>query len=186
MMKFLPLLWAVACQPVPVTSEPGWTLEGGPQSDRFPGFSWLIQGELAGMPQPGRYGDLLDDLDFLADEGVTLVVTVNEYPPAESALEKVGLDGAYWPVEDMHAPQMNQLLEYVEVLEERRANGEPVAVHCTAGMGRTGTFLAAWLVWEGAAAQDAIDEVRRVRPGSIESVAQEESIHVFEEWIGRR
>ena len=109
MKKFLPILWAVACQPAPMVSEPGWTLDDGLQSDRYPGFSWLIEGELAGMPQPGRYGDLLDDLDFLADEGVALVVTVNQYPPDPSALEKVGLDGAYWPVEDMEAPQMEQL-----------------------------------------------------------------------------
>ena len=55
-----------------------------------------------------------------------------------------------------------------------------VGVHCGAGMGRTGTFLAAYLVSQGMTAHDAIAEVRRLRPGSIETPAQERAVAQYE------
>jgi atypical dual specificity phosphatase len=55
-----------------------------------------------------------------------------------------------------------------------------VAVHCLAGIGRKGTFLASYLVLCGADADQAIAEVRAKRPESIENAEQEEAVHQFE------
>ena len=52
-------------------------------------------------------------------------------------------------------------------------------VHCDAGIGRTGTMLACYLVSKGYNAEKAIEEVRIKRPGSIETVKQEEVIVKF-------
>ena len=54
-----------------------------------------------------------------------------------------------------------------------------MVVHCGAGMGRTGTMLACYLVGQGYAAQDALAEVRQRRPGSVETLEQEAVIHEY-------
>ena len=49
-------------------------------------------------------------------------------------------------------------------------NKEPVMVHCLAGLGRTGTILACYLIkYEKMSAEDAIQHVREKRHGSIQS-----------------
>ena len=59
-----------------------------------------------------------------------------------------------------------------------------VCVHCMAGVGRTGTMLAVYLVKSrGLSAQQAIQEVRRQRPGSIETQSQEEAVFIYTEYI---
>lgn len=57
---------------------------------------------------------------------------------------------------------------------------QAVAVHCALGFGRTGTMLACYLVKErGLTAGDAIAEIRRLRPGSIETYEQEKAVFQF-------
>ena len=54
-----------------------------------------------------------------------------------------------------------------------------MAVHCGAGLGRSGTLIAAYLVSQGAAPDDAMAQVRSARPGSIETLEQEAAVHEF-------
>ncbi|HCA46062.1 MAG TPA: protein-tyrosine-phosphatase, partial [Armatimonadetes bacterium] len=50
------------------------------------------------------------------------------------------------------------------------------SVHCMAGLGRTGTMIACYLVSQGMPAEEAIAEVRRARPGSIQTEQQEQAV----------
>jgi len=60
-------------------------------------------------------------------------------------------------------------------------------VHCTLGMGRTGTMLACYLVkTTHCDAQQAIDTVRKRRPGSIETERQEQLVQEFSESLQSR
>nr|XP_005497824.1 dual specificity protein phosphatase 23-like [Zonotrichia albicollis] len=62
---------------------------------------------------------------------------------------------------------------------------QAVAVHCMLGHGRTGTLLACYLCKEQhLAGGDAIREIRRLRPGSIETSEQEQAVLRFCQCLG--
>jgi atypical dual specificity phosphatase len=54
-----------------------------------------------------------------------------------------------------------------------------VAIHCAAGLGRTGVVVACFFIDKGLNAKNAIARVRRLRPGSIETEEQEEAVDEF-------
>jgi atypical dual specificity phosphatase len=143
-------------------------------------FSWVIEDKLAGMPRPGRDASMDADAAFLQARGVTLVVTLTEEPLPGPPFSSRGIALVHLPVRDFSAPAVEQLAEFVSRASAAIAGGGRVAVHCAYGLGRTGTFLAAYLVQEGASARDAIAEVRRLRPGSIETAEQEAAVRGFE------
>ena len=81
----------------------------------------------------------------------------------------------------MGVPSFDDLKKSVDFLYERIKNDEPVMVHCLAGLGRTGTVLACYLIkFEKMSAEKAIQHVREKRHGSIQSFVQEEIIFQFE------
>ena len=80
---------------------------------------------------------------------------------------------------DFQKVVQEQLERCMTAIERANAQNMAVAVHCGAGLGRTGTVLAAYLVSKGASAVDAIARVRRLRPGSVETETQEEAIIEF-------
>lgn len=138
------------------------------------GFSWIVEGELAAMPLPGRTRPLAEDAEFLEGAGIRTVVSLSEDPPdleAASSIRQVRI-----PVTDYTAPTLEQMVEFVGVVTDAAERGEPVAVHCTAGLGRSGTMAAVYLVASGASAEEAIARVRELRPGSIETEAQEDAV----------
>jgi atypical dual specificity phosphatase len=145
------------------------------------GFSWIVPGELAAMPLPGRDRPLEQDAAFLEQEGIHVLVSLTENPPDSEVLASYAIDQEHIPVQDYTPPTLEQMIEFVAVVEDSVAVGNPVGVHCTAGLGRSGTMAAAYLVAEGASADEAIATVRQLRPGSIETSAQEDAVRLFEE-----
>ena len=140
------------------------------------GFSWVIDEKLAGLPRPGTGGALDNDLDYLNRQRIDLLVTLTETPLDAAALQRHDLTPLHLPVEDFHAPKLEQIVEFVDRVDAVIAAGGRVGVHCAAGKGRTGTFLAAYFVHLGDEPQAAIDRVRELRPGSIETEDQEKLI----------
>ena len=59
--------------------------------------------------------------------------------------------------------------------------GEVLAVHCLAGLGRTGTVLAAWLIREGLSAEEALRRLRLIDHQYVQSQAQEMLLHEYEQ-----
>ena len=140
-------------------------------------FYWLIDDVLAGCSRPGANGGDLDaDLARLRDHGIGVLLTLTETPLPPGSLANHDLRGLHIPVDDFHAPTIGQMLDALAFIDEARVNGEPVAVHCLAGQGRTGTVLAAYLIRGGLSAAAAIAEVRVVCPGAIEASTQTEAL----------
>lgn len=150
------------------------------------GFSWVVPGKLAAMPVPGRDRPLDQDAAFLEREGVRVLVSLTEEPPDRGVLASRRIDQAHIPVKDFTAPTLEQMIAFVAVVEDSAAAGKPVGVHCTAGLGRSGTMSAIFLVAEGASADEAITNVRRLRPGSIETPDQEDAVRRFEQHLHNR
>lgn len=136
-------------------------------------FSWLLPDEIAGMARPASS---VYDFEFLKEWGIDAIVSLTEHPLQKALIEEFGFEYKHVPVEDLTAPSLQQIDEFVEFTTRMKALGKKVVVHCEAGIGRTGTMLACYLVHKGYKAMEAIEEVRRKRPGSIETPEQEEIV----------
>ena len=64
---------------------------------------------------------------------------------------------------------------------------QAMAVHCQMGRGRTGAMLGCYLIkHNNLTAEKAIREIRRLRPGSLETKEQEQLLHQFEQSMKSR
>jgi len=146
-------------------------------------FHWLLPGRLAGMGRPGLLSPVEDDLTAIALAGVQLVVNLTEKPPDASFLRGFGLQSRHLAIRDMGVPAVGHAARLCRDIERSITAGRSVAVHCRAGMGRTGTILAATLVWMGCKPDAAIEQVRSVAPGYIQNRQQERFVHDFAEGV---
>ncbi len=151
---------------------------------------WLIPDVLAGMPMPYvsperrlNHGGALDayddELPTLHSAGIKAVVSLLNIPSDAAVYQSAGFEFLCLPVPDGNAPTVEQALQFVRFLEEQRAMHRPVAVHCEAGLGRTGTMLAAYLIAQGKTAAEAIQAVREVEKRAIETPRQIQFLEAF-------
>lgn len=143
-------------------------------------FCFVIDGVLAGSAQPGTMGSVMEDLEDARLHGITHVVSLTESPLPRAAISESGLGYDHIPVEDFTPPSLKDIERFTEIVDEVRKQGGAVLVHCRAGVGRTGTMLAAYLVHKGMTASEAIERVRELRPGSVETRSQEKMVRKYE------
>jgi atypical dual specificity phosphatase len=141
-------------------------------------FSWVVDGVIAGHGAP------LDDedLNYLRGKGIrALIRLVEAYETRLIAgqISRFGFIDLHEPIPDLAAPQKNQIEKVLAFITRSLADGRPIAVSCNAGLGRTGTILACYLVSKGFDANAAINEVRIKRPGSIVTSEQEEAVRIY-------
>lgn len=144
---------------------------------------WAVPGVLAGMPMPrihperrenfgGSLNAYHDALPLLAEAGIGAVVSLLNIPSDERVYQRAGFAYHLLPIPDGAAPSVDQFLDFLNFMREQRAANRVVAVHCAAGLGRTGTMLAAYLIAKGTPVDEAVAQIRKARPGAIETPAQ--------------
>jgi len=157
-----------------------WRKVHGTVTGRPDKFSWLIDNKLAGSGIPTS----VDEVQWAIEQGIKSIVTVREEPLDDSWVKNVNY--LHIMSNDMGVPEFDDLVHAVDFIHGRITNNEPVMVHCLAGLGRTGTVLASYLVkYQKMSADEAIQKVREERPGSIQSYPQEEIIFRFSKSLQR-
>lgn len=151
------------------------------------GFSWVVPNMLAGCPMPGASAPVSYDLDLLASVGITVLITLTEEDLIQTELKAAGLSNFHLSIYDREAPSLNQMHMLLFKMQKMIEAGEILAVHCLAGIGRTGTVLAAWMIKEGGlSAEEAIRRLRLINPSFVQTVVQEVFLAEFENDILRR
>jgi atypical dual specificity phosphatase len=139
------------------------------------GFTWIDKPRLAALACP----ESAEDLAWLRSQGIDVLVSLTEDRLRRDWVNEAGLLVVHEPVGDMEAPTQEQLDRCTSAIARALEQNMGVAIHCTAGLGRTGAVLACYLVTQGFSAQNAIARVRRLRPGSIETEEQAEAVEEF-------
>ncbi|BES81485.1 hypothetical protein PABY_10520 [Pyrodictium abyssi] len=140
--------------------------------------------EVFSVDENVAFSPMPDDssLPYIAKEFNVVVAAVElhelAYDPARlSRLVKF----IHIPVPDYAGPDLWQLYRGVREIARAASSGQKVLVHCLAGRGRSATLVAGYLVYRyGMSARRAIEVVRSVRPGAVESAWQRGALRGFE------
>jgi len=112
---------------------------------------------------PGHYSSIFSNLE------VTDVVRLNEpntYDKQKFVDRGIRHHDLYF--DDCTVPSNSIALKFLTLAETIIGNGGRLAVHCKAGLGRTGTLIALyWMKHHGFTAEECIGWQRIVRPGCI-------------------
>lgn len=142
-----------------------------------------------GKKDEGRGWDrnLEDDLRVIRNWGASTVISLIE--PHEFALLQVpelsdtairmGMCWIHLPIRDVDVPDERFEHGWLAVGQDIHQcidAGERLLIHCRGGLGRTGLVAARILVERGCLPRDAVHRVRAVRPGAIETFAQEQYV----------
>ncbi|MEM3712173.1 MAG: dual specificity protein phosphatase family protein [Thermoproteota archaeon] len=150
-------------------------------------ITWVLNNVIAAS----SIAKSIEDIELWKKAGVKAVVILAE--PQEIArywgslnnylniLSDKGFEYVYSPVRDFHALDLNQLKKLIEWMDSRVEANKPVLVHCRAGIGRTGTIIAAYLVKKGYEAKNAIMIVRKMIPLALEVDEQVSIVYEYYE-----
>jgi atypical dual specificity phosphatase len=139
------------------------------------GFSWIEKPLLAALARPAGP----EDFAWLRENGIEVLLSLTEDRPRRDWADGANMLVFHEPLEDMEAPSQEQLDRCVSAVLRATERNMGVAVHCGAGLGRTGVVLAAYFVARGLTAANAVARVRRLRPGSVETDDQAEAVELF-------
>ncbi|MCX5869481.1 MAG: dual specificity protein phosphatase family protein [Deltaproteobacteria bacterium] len=108
-------------------------------------LTWITS-QLAVGSAPMSY----EDLDVIKGQGIDAIVNLcGEFCDLYQIEEQSGFEVYYLPIPDECAPDMELMEEALQWLDEALYLKKKILVHCRHGLGRTGTFVSAYLLRRG-------------------------------------
>ena len=121
---------------------------------------------------------------YFKERGVKLVVRLNNPLYDKAVFEDEGIEHEDMYFDDGSNPSDAILRRFIARADEVITAGGVVAVHCKAGLGRTGVLIGAYLIWRhGFSASEVIGFMRMMRPGCVVGPQQHFMYENFAEWI---
>jgi len=98
----------------------------------------------------GRAPKSYDDLKILREKGIVAILNLcGEFCDLHELEQGFGFEVFWLPTADETAPSMKEMEKGLAWLDEAVYLGKKVLIHCNYGIGRTGTFLTAYLLRRG-------------------------------------
>lgn len=147
-------------------------------------FGWVIKSKLAGVRGPTGH----DDLKFLKNEGISVLVRLAEKHRAHVTAEEVakfGMEHHHFPIPDFTPPSETQIEQITKLVKDRLNEGQRVAVSCGAGIGRTGTILTCILISLCNPLEEAFEIMKSAKREAFETADQREAIMKFARQLGK-
>jgi protein-tyrosine phosphatase/Fe-S-cluster containining protein len=124
--------------------------------------SWITE-NLALGHAPMSY----EELNSMRNQGISGIVNLcGEFCDLHEIQEESGFEVYYLPTCDNEAPSIEELEKALDWLDEAIYLGKKVLVHCRHGIGRTGTFVTAYLLRKGFGLKLAKKKVEKTRATS--------------------
>ncbi|KAL2264402.1 hypothetical protein VTK26DRAFT_4870 [Humicola hyalothermophila] len=126
-------------------------------------------------------------LRHFTERNIGLVVRLNSVLYNASYFEALGIQHVDMIFEDGTCPPMSMVRKFVRMAHEMiTVKKKAIAVHCKAGLGRTGCLIGAYLIYRhGFTANEIISYMRFMRPGMVVG-PQQHWLHLnqgtFREW----
>lgn len=131
-------------------------------------MNWVVPGKILALAGPTSNLFAIEDfLDYAKSGNVVAVVRLNRIHYDASTVTDNGVAHHDMFICDGNIPTPAMILEFCQIAEEALEGGA-LAVHCRAGLGRTGTMIAIYLIHKyGLQAAEVIAYLRMMRPGSV-------------------
>lgn len=99
---------------------------------------------------------------------VSTVIRLNEKMYPHEAFEDEGVKVIDMEYPDGSNPYDETIVKFIQICDKEIAGGRAIAVHCRAGLGRTGTLIGLYIMHKyGWDAVTTIAWLRLCRPGSV-------------------
>ncbi|QPH00670.1 hypothetical protein C2857_004531 [Epichloe festucae Fl1] len=126
-------------------------------------------------------------LTHFSDKNIGLVVRLNSHLYSPSYFEALGIQHLDMIFDDGTCPPLATVRKFIRLAHETiTVKKKGIAVHCKAGLGRTGCLIGAYLIYRhGFTADEVISFMRFMRPGMVVG-PQQHWLHLnqgtFREW----